>query len=43
MTGQPREVVERELAGLLEAGAVCTLAASRTPLADTYPAEIEVA
>jgi hypothetical protein len=43
MTGQPRKVVERELAGLLEAGAVCKLSASRTPLADTYPAEIEVA
>ena len=43
MTGQPRALVERELAGLLEAGAVCKLSASRTPLADTYPAEIELA
>ena len=43
ITGQPRELVERELAGLLEAGAVCKLSASRNGLADTYPAEIELA
>jgi hypothetical protein len=43
ITGQPREFVERELAELLDAGAVCKLSASRTPLADTYPAEIELA
>jgi hypothetical protein len=43
MTGQPRALVERELAGLLEAGAVCKLSALWTPLADTYPAEIELA
>ena len=31
------------IAGLLEAGAVCKLSASRTAFADTYPAEIELA
>jgi hypothetical protein len=43
ITGQSRELVESELAGLLEAGAVCKLSALRIPLADTYPAEIELA
>ena len=43
ITGQPREFVERELAELLDAGAVCKLSASRTAFADTYPAEIELA
>jgi len=43
MTGHPRELVERELGGLVEAGAVCKLSASRTAFADTYPAEIELA
>ena len=43
MTGQPRELVEGERAGLLEAGAVCKLSGSPTAFADTYPAEIELA
>ena len=43
MTGQPRDLVERELDALLETGAVCKLSALRTPVADTYPAEIELA